>query len=235
MRAAPTQKSAIASAETTHLLPPLTAVDPIHNRDLADRRRARRSSKLRRLRDLSMSDARHENDSGSAHVLRAWCEYDSGSALGRSVRVCDDKRWTKNGGIRAAIAGISGLWSSPCHLRRPPVASALAAVHGIRRGLHAAPPPPAHAFGRRRASCCAFDLRIAPGRAPARRLAQVRSVRSVPSRDAWMRAAPTQKSAIASAETTHLLPPPTAVDPIHNRDLADRRLDAPPSLPIDSK
>ena len=34
-----------------------------------------------------------------------------------------------------------------CHLRRPPVASALAAVHGIRRGLHAAPPTPASAFG----------------------------------------------------------------------------------------
>ena len=54
-----------------------------------------------------------------------------------------------------------------CHLRRPPVASALAAVHGIRRGLHAAPPAPAHAFGQRCAACCAFDLRSAPGRAPA--------------------------------------------------------------------
>ena len=38
-----------------------------------------------------------------------------------------------------------------------------------------------------------------------------------------MRAAPTQKSAIASAETTHLLPPPTAVDPIHNRGTKRRR------------
>src|SRR3978361_778813 len=40
------------------------------------------------------------------------------------------------------------LWTEviTCHLRRPPVASALAALHGIRRGLHAAPPAPAHAF-----------------------------------------------------------------------------------------
>ena len=117
------------------------------------------------------------------------------------------------------------LWTEviTCHLTRPPVASALAAVHGIRRGLHAAPPAPADAFGRRCASCCSFDLRSAPGRAPARRLAQGRSVRSVPSRRTRMRAAPTQKPPIASAETPHLLPPPMADDPIHNRDEADRR------------
>ena len=33
-----------------------------------------------------------------------------------------------------------------CHLRRPPVASALAALDGIRRGLPAAAPAPAHAL-----------------------------------------------------------------------------------------
>ena len=111
------------------------------------------------------------------------------------------------------------LWTEviTCHLRRPPVASALAAGHGIRRGLHAAPSAPADAFGRRCASCCSFDLRRALGRAPARRLAQGRSVRSVPSRRTRMRAAPTQRSPIASAEAPHLLPPPMADDPIHNR------------------
>ena len=179
------------------------------------------------------------------------------------------------------------LWTEviTCHLRRPPVASALAALHGIRRGLHAAPPAPAYAFGRRCAACCFFDLRLRrverplgalrrvgasvpsprgrrgcvqllrrshlsqalkrlifyphlwpmipsttgtwpiadPPGAAHLRLAQRRSVRSVPSRQPRMRAAPTQRPPIASAEAPHLLPPPMADDPIHNRDLADRR------------
>ncbi len=101
------------------------------------------------------------------------------------------------------------LWTEviTCHLTRPPVASALAAAHGIRRGLHAAT-----ACTR---GCLRPALRVVlllrpallrRGRAPARRLAQGRSVRSVPSRQARMRAAPTQRPPIASAEAPHLLP-----------------------------
>ena len=44
MRAAPTQRPPIASAEAPHLLPPPMADDPIHNRDWAHGRPARRSS-----------------------------------------------------------------------------------------------------------------------------------------------------------------------------------------------
>ena len=90
-----------------------------------------------------------------------------------------------------------------CHLRRPPVASALAAGHGIRRGLHAAAPTPADCLASAIAGVCSFGLRLHPSA----------SARSVHSRSAERRAAPTQKSAIASAETTHLLPPPTALTP----------------------
>ena len=136
MRAAPTQKPAIASAEPTHLLPPPNAVGPIHNREEAHRRPVRRSSRQPciRVRDVRFAVRQR--------IGQFWCRLCGPGGSRRSLRVfghgcrlCDRlRRW----------------WTEviTCHLRRPPVASALAAVHGIRRGLQVSAAAPAHAFGR---------------------------------------------------------------------------------------
>ena len=97
------------------------------------------------------------------------------------------------------------MWTTviTCHLRRPPVASALAALDGIRRGLHPAAPAPADAgVGDARPSASSAYGRLRVG-------ALVPSPRGRPRGPA----APTQKPPIASAETLHLLRDPWPVKP----------------------
>ena len=119
-----------------HLLPPPNAVGPIHNREEAHRRPVRRSSRQPciRVRDVRFAVRQR--------IGQFWCRLCGPGGSRRSLRVfghgcrlCDRlRRW----------------WTEviTCHLRRPPVASALAAVHGIRRGLQVSAAAPAHAFGR---------------------------------------------------------------------------------------
>ena len=152
MRSAPTQKSAIASAETTHLLPPPTAVDPINNRDEANRRRARRclkpASMSGRLSGPRASMSSSHSFAAAQRIGHFWRPYvGSGWLSAQSARV--------RARLRCPLRSATSRWWTlviTCHLRRPPVASALAAGRGIRRGLHAAAPTPAHAFGRHRTS-----------------------------------------------------------------------------------
>ena len=170
MRAAPTQKSAIASAETLHLLRDLWPMTP------------------------STTAAPIADPPGAARSCSP-----PGSAI-RLVPVAD-------------CGHHLPLETSPCRLR----------ACGCSR----------HPTGAARSSACTRGclasaiggvLRLWPASA-----LRVASVRSVHSRSAERRAAPTQKSAIASAETTHLLRPPNAVDPIHNRGTNRRPAHRSPS------
>ena len=168
MRAAPTQKPPIASAETPHLLPHLGPKTPSTTAaPSADPPSA--SLGVRPQMELFGGQTpRTGHVTEGARIARS---ARFGRVRVRTMRVrCGFYCLTKVRQI-ASRGGCDSprlLWTEviTCHLRRPPVASALAAAHGIRRGLHAAPPAPAHAFGRRCASCCSFDLRRAPGRAP---------------------------------------------------------------------
>ena len=146
MRAAPTQKPPIASAEAPHLLPPPMADDPIHNRDLADRRPARRSSTCASRR-VGASVPSPRGGRGGVQLLRR-------GHLSQAL-----KRLIFYPHLWPMIPSTTGTWP----IADPPGAARL-------------------------------------------RLAQGRSVRSVPSRQTRMPAAPTQRSPIASAEAPHLLP-----------------------------
>ena len=153
--AAPTQRSPIASAEAPHLLPHLWPMIPSTTGTwpMADPPGAARACacevRSRSVRCLGSECAAPTQRSPIAsaeapHLLLHLALLSSSTTAAPSA---DSPGAARIAPPRLRSAAYQGTVVITCHLRRLPVASALAAGRGIRRGLLAATPAPAHAFG----------------------------------------------------------------------------------------
>ena len=149
---APTQRPPIASAEAPHLLPHLwpmipstTGTWPIADPPGAARAAPAPSRSYRCLAANFAPTQRSPIASAEApHLLLHLALLSSSTTAAPSA---DSPGAARIAPPRLRSAAYQGTVVITCHLRRPPVASALAAGRGIRRGLLAATPAPAHAFG----------------------------------------------------------------------------------------